>query len=278
MEQTKSPLPSFENPPVVEVALSVQFDPIDALQVPQMGLLWTGFRDALPKSQTQSPLQSEFERFEAVAVPTPRIRIETFDSPPTPRLWFLNETETELVQVQQTRFIVNWRRVKQEPYPRFHNVLQKFKQRFEVFLSFLSRENLGDLVYNQCEVTYVNHIPFDEVGSNHRPIEGILTTWKNQYSDSFLSDPEGAMVRIRYLIPGGDQGPAGRLHVDLQPALRNEDQKPIYVLNLTARGNPIGSGLVGVYKFFDLGHEWIVRGFTSITLPSMHQIWRREEI
>lgn len=243
-----------------------------------MGLLWAEFREALPKSQTQSPLQSEFERFGSVMVPIPRIRIETFDSPPVPRLWFLNEIETELVQVQQTRFIVNWRRVKQEPYPRFQNVLQKFRERFEMFLSFLSRENLGDLAYNQCEVTYVNHIPFDEVGSGHRPIEGILTTWKNHYSDNFLPYPEDAMVRVRYLIPGGAKDPAGRLHIDLQPALRNEDQKPIYVLNLKARGNPIGGGLEGVYKFFDLGHEWIVKGFTSITPHSMHQIWRREEI
>ena len=278
MEHTNSPLPSFGNPPVVEVALSVQFDPISALQVPQIGLLWSEFRGILPESKIQPPLQPEFERFGVAAIAAPRVRIETFDTPPVPRLWFLNNLGTELVQVQQTRFITNWRRVKEEPYPRFQNVLQNFRQRFEIFLKFLSRENLGDLAYNQCEVTYVNHIVHETAQGTPGSVKGILTTWNQQYSDDFLPDPEDVMVRLRYIIPGDDKVPAGRLHIDLQPAWRNEDQKPIFLLNLTARGKPIGDGLDGVYKFFELGREWIVRGFTSITPHSMHQIWEREEI
>ncbi|HEV2501413.1 MAG TPA: TIGR04255 family protein [Terriglobia bacterium] len=274
MEHTHSPLPSFENPPVVEVALSVQFDPIEALQVPQMGLLWSRFRDDLPKTQTQPPLQLDFERFGTIPDPIPRVRIQAFDIPPVPRLWFLNETETELVQVQQTRFIANWRRVKDESYPRFDTIFQKFKERIGIFLTFLSDEHLPSPVYNQCEVTYVNHIPADAAPSTHGTVERLLTTWKEQYSDEFLHDPEDIMIRLRYLIPGGDQNPVGRLHVDLQPALK-EDQTPIFVLNITARCNPIPRGLEGVYKSFELCHEWIVKGFASITTRSMHQIWRR---
>lgn len=277
MNITQIQLPSFRNPPVVEVALSVQFNPLDALQIPQMGLLWSQFRETLPESKAQLALQPEFERFGVAGMSMPRVRIETFDTPPVPRLWFLNKLGTELVQVQQTHFITNWRRVNDEPYPRFHNVLQAFKERFAIFSEFLSRENLGNLAYNQCEITYVNHIVRESVEPTLGTAEGILTTWKEQYSNDFLPTPEDVMVRLRYLIPGGDKTPAGRLRIDLQPALRNQDQKPIFLLNLTARGNPIGDGIDGVYNFFDLGHEWIVRGFTSITPPLMHQIWERED-
>lgn len=274
MEHTHIPLPSFENPPVIEVALSVQFDPIEALQVPQMGLLWSNFREDLPKTQTQPPLQPDFERFGAIPDLTPRVRIQTFDIPPVPRLWFLNASETELVQVQQTRFITNWRRVNNESYPRFDTVFQRFKERFEIFRKFLTHENLPSPVYNQCEVTYVNHIAIDAAPSTHGTAERLLTTWKEQYSDGFLHDPEDVMIRLRYLIPEADQNPVGRLHVDLQPAFK-EDQTPIFVLNITARCNPIDSGLEGVYKSFALCHEWIVRGFASITTPAMHLTWRR---
>ncbi len=276
MDWTHNPLPSFENPPVVEVALSVQFAPIDALQTPQMGLLWGEFRERLPKSTAQPPLQPEFENFEAAGISMPRVRIETFDAPPVPRLWFLNGEETELVQVQQTRFITNWRRVNDEPYPRFQKVLQDFRRRFGIFSEFLSREKLGELEPNQCEVTYVNHIDRATGQARHGAVEEILTTWTEHYSDSFLHDPEDVAVRLRYLIPGPNDTPAGRLHISFQRAFKM-DQKPIFLLNLTARGKPTSDGMEGVYGFFDLGHEWIVRGFTSITPRSMHQIWERKD-
>lgn len=274
MEHTHSPLPSFENPPVIEVALSVQFDPIEALQVPQMGLLWSHFREDLPKTQTQPRLQPEFERFGTIPALISPFRIEAFDIPPVPRLWFLNESETELVQVQQTRFIANWRRVKNEPYPRFDTVFQRFKERFEIFRKFLTHEDLPIPVYNQCEVTYVNHITVDAAPGTHGTAERLLTIWEEQYSDEFLHDPEDVMIRLRYPIPGGNQDPVGRLHIDLQPAFK-EDQTPIFVLNVTARCKPLASGLEDVYKSLELCHQWIVRGFSSITTRSMHQIWRR---
>ena len=57
------PLPSFQNPPVVEVVLGVQFDAIKALGTPQIGLLWQEFREQLPKTEDQPPLEPEIEQF-----------------------------------------------------------------------------------------------------------------------------------------------------------------------------------------------------------------------
>jgi hypothetical protein len=31
-----------------------------------------------------------------------------------------------------------------------------------------------------------------------------------------------------------------------------------------------------IFRFFDLGRDQIVRGFTSITTPEMHQFWKRK--
>lgn len=67
----------------------------------------------------------------------------------------------------------------------------------------------------------------------------------------------------------------GRLTVSAQPAVRRSDKKPLIALTLTSRGRPIGAGISGVLTFFDLGREWIVRGFTDLTADEMHRMWGR---
>ena len=60
------------------------------------------------------------------------------------------------------------------------------------------------------------------------------------------------------MIPGSDGKPVGRLHVDVQPAIRTSDKRPMYLFHLTARGQ-IGES----FEFFDLGRpldRQIVRG------------------
>ena len=43
MDSPDRDLPDFEAPPLIEVAISVQFEPIPDLQTPQIGLLWSRF-------------------------------------------------------------------------------------------------------------------------------------------------------------------------------------------------------------------------------------------
>ncbi len=65
----------------------------------------------------------------------------------------------------------------------------------------------------------------------------------------------------------------GRLHAELQPARRVSDGSRILVLNLTARGRPLGEGIDGALRFMDRGREWIVRAFTSLTTECQHRVW-----
>jgi len=101
--------------------------------------------------------------------------------------------------------------------------------------------------------------------------------FQRSFSDSFLETPEyveDAKVRLRFLIPDQAGKPIGRLHITIDPGYRRSDNHPLFIINLTARGAPGGEGIDGVMKFLDLGREWVVRGFTSITTPKMHHIWR----
>jgi hypothetical protein len=67
----------------------------------------------------------------------------------------------------------------------------------------------------------------------------------------------------------------GRLYIEFKPAVRHDDGKRVIVLTLTARGAPASPKIVGVLDWFDLGREWIVRGFTDFTADAMHKQWGR---
>lgn len=128
---------------------------------------------------------------------------------------------------------------------------------------------------NQCELTYVNHIPAGEGWEDHGQLERIVTVWQSRYSEDFLPEPEGAVFEVRYLIPGKRKTPLGRLYISFAPAFRPTDQKSIYAAQFVARGAPISEGIEGVFEFLDLGHEWIVRSFVAITSTGMHKVWGR---
>ncbi|HEY1342948.1 MAG TPA: hypothetical protein VGF59_35845, partial [Bryobacteraceae bacterium] len=58
------PLPDFENPPVLEVAMSLQFKPLDLLRTPHFGLLWATLRrhgfTRIEDHGELEPVQEEF--------------------------------------------------------------------------------------------------------------------------------------------------------------------------------------------------------------------------
>jgi uncharacterized protein (TIGR04255 family) len=271
-------LPDFENPPLVEVALSVQFDTLTSLRTPQVGMLWAELRSRFPKTEEHRPLNPVIERFGIPKTTTPEVRFEMIEVPPVPRIWFLNEAGTELIQIQQDRFIHNWRKVGEgDAYPRYERVRETFRSELVSFAATLSREQIGELKANQCEVTYVNHIVTGEGWQTHGELGNVLTVFNATYSDETLQEPESIRLALRYILRNGKDEPIGRLHVLVQPAYRRTDNQPMLVLTLTARGRPEGDQLDHVLGFLDRGREEIVRGFASITTPVMHRLWGRKD-
>jgi len=275
MTSNPSKLPEYRKPPVAEVALSVQFQPIPGFGFPHMGLLWAEFKKELPVVQQHPPLPRTVEDF---GVPVgPRITLEAgmMQGFPSPRVWFLDKAGAELVQVQNDRLVVNWRKVDDGlQYPRYNTVRARFDEAIAKFRRFLRDHDFPDMAPDQCEVTYVNHCLAGEVWSDLGEIDRVVSMWRGL--DGFLPNPEEVQFAARYQITD-DQEILGRLHVTVEPARRISDHRPLLVMQLVARGAPVGDGLEGVGRFLDVGHEWIVRGFTSITTPEMHAEWERLE-
>jgi uncharacterized protein (TIGR04255 family) len=194
-------------------------------------------------------------------------------SEPDARYWFIDETSTQLIQVQRDRFLRNWRKAQppHEAYPRYTTLRPEFERDWSTFLEFLAREDLGTPEINQCEVTYINHIElglgWETLAEAHR----VLSMLKEQEQRTFLPAPETVSMSARFLMPER----RGRLHVTSQPAIRRADSRQVMQLTLTARGKPESFRLSDIVAWFDQGHEWIVNGFADLTTPAMHEIWGR---
>jgi len=263
------PIPAFNKPPVTETVLSVQFAPLKAFSIPHFGLFWRTVREDYPRSESQPPLASVIEKFEAP--PTADQMGLALISEPEARCWFLDPSGTELLQVQRDRFIRNWRKVTGgEEYPRYQALRPRFARDWGRFIDFLERERFGRPEVNQCEVTYINQLPVSvgSLGEAHRFVRAL-----SPLSGEFLPEPETAHLNVSYIM--GDK--QGRLHVSLQPAIRRDDGRAVLQLTLTARGTPHSSRLEDLLSWFDLGREWVVRGFSDFTRQDMHAVWERTQ-
>lgn len=234
-----------------------------------MGLLWDQLRGEYPICREVAPLTPVIEGFGS----QPALEFEFTDVPPLPRAWFLRRDETGIVQVQRDRFLNNWKKVSStDQYPRYHAVVQQFRSRLVGFERFVQDHELGTLRPLQYELTYVNHIPRGGKIRTLADIGRLFPDFGWQAREGrFLPSPNGINWRTTMDLPGQK----GRLHATIR-SVSQTGGSSIMLFELTARGFPGDSSPESMWAWFDLGHEWIVRGFADLTGPEFHRdVWRR---
>jgi uncharacterized protein (TIGR04255 family) len=261
-------LPDFEKPPVNEVVFGVQFETIEEFQSPHFGIFWEKLgRDKYPKYQ-QVPFLAHVIEEDKITKQDPAFLFKK-NVIPLPRVFFINPTDDKLVQVQQDRFLRNWRKMKPEDsYPRYKTLLPEFKESLENFEQFVSNEFNGKkLNIDQYELTYVNHIYIDDGDLNQNQLSKYFAVYGDNKFCSFLPIPESVGWNGIYKLSNA----LGRLHVTLNPY--NLEERKLFVLNLTARGI---NEQKNMKSWLEVAHEWIVRGFVDITgKQAQEDIWRR---
>jgi uncharacterized protein (TIGR04255 family) len=266
-----SPLPEFDNPPVSEVAISVEFDPLEGWRSPHAGLYWGSIKTDYPRTEAQPPLPSQIEKFGDAFPQIPMLRVEVVN-PEIMRFWFLAEPPTHLIQVQRDRFIINWRKVRgDEKYPRYAEMLPRFAREWAQFQEFVREQGVGPITVQQCEITYVNDILRGEGWDIVSDSLSLFSPWWGSGSEGFLPKPETVVINGSFRMPDD----RGRLHFATQHVQRQIDQREVIQLRLTARGYPDSNDDSGVLRWMDLGREWIVRGFADLTTPRAHALWKR---
>jgi len=262
-----SDLPEFDDPPVVEVAVGVQFRPLFGMRGLALAPLRDRWRLQYPRTEEQPALSPSVEGSPTVV---PQLQFNMVPLPPT-RQWFLNDLGTELVQVQPDRLLVNWR-VGDGPseYPRYGRMRETFVNRFNDLAQFVAEESLGELEITQAELTYINVVEAerDELGR----IDRFLKGWSG-VGEHHLGEPEQARVTLTFLIPGVGSPPV-RLYAEVNPAQKPSGE-PVLFFTLTARGNPGGKSVSESLKFLDEAHDHLTRSFAELTEESMHEVWGR---
>lgn len=268
--------PSYEKPPVIELVLSLQFKALANWKLVDFGLFFDLIKDHYPDTELKPPIGQQTERFDVA--PGNEVTLQLMSEPQMPRCWYIDETGSELIQIQSDRFIFNWRKKSDtDPYPSYETVFEKFREYFAVFEKFVTDRNLGDLVPNQCEVSYINIIRIGGAFRGFGFIDEVLTTWQNTYTYDFLPRPEITTFAWKYLMSDDNGTPFGRLHVKIEPKMHSQTQKQILQISLTARGAPIEPTLKGAEDFLEHGHQHIVHAFTALTTEKMHKTWERTD-
>lgn len=271
-------LPDFARPPVTEVVLSIQFAPLLAFKSVHVGLLWERFRKEYPKVSEQAQLAPAFETFGgAAAVMPPMLEIQTLLSPPMSRFWFETADGYELMQVQQDRIVHNWRkREREQEYPRYESIRDKFSSDVENFAAFLESEKLGAVSANQCEVGYINTIELSEGADPHKELNRITPLWTGQFAERYNPELENSTIQSRFVLREGGR-PYGRVYVSFAPAFLTADNRPVVRLEITVRGRPSADSIDNAFEMLDDQRELVVRTFAAVTTPEMWKIWGRAD-
>ena len=255
-------LPSFELPPVHEVAISVQFKSLENFQTVHIGEFWSRIADALPNVDDAQPFADNEEQQE--------LRVEVMDKPPLRRVRMANADKSISIQLQATRFVANWVKVtKETEYPRFKSIYAEFEKYYQLFQDFLREKGLTVPSPSHLEVTYVNE--FADLGEEPmKVLEPVLNFCKWTHVDHpFLSQPEVVNFVWQFSMPNAP----GKLVLTLSPAKKIDGTKVVLFV-LRCVSGPIAESTTPP-EWFAAAHECIVRSFTELTTETAHKQWIR---
>jgi len=258
----------YDRPPVVETVLGVQFDRLKACKNAHLGAYWGTLDKTLwPTVHEVAPMRPQFERFGEGANWGKALSFQ-FTHDTSLRLQIRNANNDRMIQLQNDRFHFNWLRTKPElAYPSYDNVRLQFDQEFARFNDFAASVGLDNIVPNQWEVTYVNHIPRGTVWSTPADWDFFKLLDKPTSIPNLLQE-ESFNGEWHFVIPPQQ----GRLHIRWEHQLLKETNQEQIRLTLTARG-PFSESVPDVDSGLNLGRMTIVRAFCNLTSSEANQYW-----
>jgi uncharacterized protein (TIGR04255 family) len=249
-------IPSYATPPLTEVACGVQFAAL-SLQTRHIGQFWTEIAADYPVTQDFPPVPDAGE-----------VGITFLALPPLRRVFMATPSTEFVVQLQDSRFHHNWRKLSPGvTYPRFNVVFERFLSAWGRFSDFAKRQGLAEPKPTRYELTYVNEI--DSLGSIRIEQAVKLFDWRGVRAE-FLPEPQA--TNIAWSFPLKDA--KGVLNVSTNRVTK-PDGRGAVLLTLACSGTSANENY-SLNDWFATAHEWIVRGFTDLTTTEAHRIWNRE--
>jgi uncharacterized protein (TIGR04255 family) len=248
-------LPSYKNPPVVEVALAVEFAPLEGWSALSYGPLWDCFREEYPFTEVQQSLA-----FQVPLQPLSPGKGSLVPNELPARYFFKNGDGSELIQVRSGAFVRNWRAMPELPYPRYgERIRPAFERDFQTFLDYLKRRNYPHPEVWKCEVTYVNHFTRGKEWSAWDDVPALVPSLAPSANSIVHGSLTGAQCVCNYKIWDG----TGDLIIQMMPGL-TQDGTEVVQFSLAASGPPQSSDSAHLMEMLDRGHETIVTNFAEL--------------
>lgn len=167
-------LPDYDNPPVNEVVIGIQFEPT-TLTGARVGLFWEELRGEFPNASEQPPLEPKIEDLQPPHFSAPIIQFTS--SWRGSRHWLVSADDVQLVQIQADRLFYNWRRGPHNaPYPHFEALQERFWNIVGKWSAFVIKKE-QKLRLTQWEVSYINHILTPD---GQPTLSEVLSCWSDQ--------------------------------------------------------------------------------------------------
>lgn len=257
-------LPEYARPPVVEVALAVEFGhdlAFRALHTREIADAWVDVvpivleRPHLPRMTVEDDGFGMLEQL-----------LDAEEWPP--RLWMQNDTGEHVVQVQHNRLVVNWRKgdLNKGTYPRYKRVRPRLVEAWERLEGVCDDLKIGRPSPYLCEMQYLNRMRDEQGWRSPEDTAKLIAPWHGLGDSQFWPSSHMSSFGLHCHFPDEREG---WLSVD---GWADSDELE---LQLTARGRALAEDLPSALGFFDVAHEWIVRGFTEVTTETAHKIWDR---
>lgn len=264
-------IPDYANPPIVELVIGAQFSPLTKLTAGHFGLFWKEIGGEWTVPADEVPIQDQFELFDRPrrkAAGRIQVQLEPVRLPG--RFTLSNANEDRLLQLQTTRFHLNWRK-REGFYPSYRQLIAEFEETFARFTAFAEREGLGAPALNQWELIYVDSFPRGEYWNTPADWATVLP---GLFGQLFPTGDLGIVLEQRaarwdYEI----QPKLGRLHVSAAPGWVGKEALDTLLLNTTARG-PIGEGgAESLRAGLETGHRAALGVFDRVVSDEAKRRW-----
>ena len=265
--------PVYSSPPIRELKYSLQFEPIANFHVGYLGALWGEFREEFPGVEHGEELNHDIERFGPKWRPRVGPQFKFLEETPAPRMIMKSRSGDRRLQVQKDKFIFNWiGDGTQGKYPGFNVLGEEYEGHLDTFKKFVKRNgDLGDIGFNQAEVTKINHIPTE--GWELSDVVDSLSFEKDLFPEQNL---ESCTLNMsHHILVDGE--PIGRLYSRIGKEFKVADGEPVYVLHFTARANLKDASQSSAIGALHLLCEKINYAFESLITDKAKDIWGKGE-
>lgn len=260
----------FDDPPVIETRLSIQFDPLVNLRVGHFGLFW---QDCVDSGEWEFLRDLSAQPREVEQFGTRRLnpdRIGSTSAVPSVCMNLTRRDKLRSIQLQADRLTYGWNREGGER-PSYSTVKTEFETLVGRFEAFAGARIQRSLVANLWHLTYVNAIRPGDLWRTpsdwHKVLPGIFPEDGPRSGKFPWTTFNGTWY---FEIPPE----LGRVRVQVQKAVRDKSEEVFLLMVLRAQGE-IGPGRVDSWSAgLDVGHEAVISLFETLSSEAAKREWR----